>query len=188
MKKLSYFTSLMTVLLAAPLLQAAEGSHTINPMSDIIYPWINFIILLSLLIFLLKKPAKEFFLARSKNVAQDIEQAAHEKHEAEAKYLNYDRRLKNIESEMDALLQSLKKEGELARQKIVEEAQNSSKRIEDTSRWIVNQEIRKAKEALKEKSVQIIAERAEQLVRDNLQAKDRQSLVEKALNKLEGAA
>lgn len=161
-------------------------THSINAMSDIVYPWINFVILLSLLIYFLKKPAKEFFLARSKKVAQEIEQAAHEKHDAEAKYLNYDRRLKNIESEMDTLLQSLKKEGDLAREKIVEEARSSSKRIEDTTRWIVNQEIRKAKVALKEKSVQIIAGRAEQLVKENLQTQDRHHLVDKALNKMEG--
>ncbi len=184
--------SLATLILSASpaILMAAEEAHTphsINAMNDIVYPWINFIILLSLLIYFLKKPAKEFFQTRSKKVAEEIEQAAHEKHDAEAKYLNYDRRLKNIESEMDNLLQNLKKEGELARQKIVEEAEASAKRIAETTQWIANQEIRKAKEALKEKSVQIIAERAEKMIHDNIQAQDRHNLVDKALNKLEVA-
>ncbi len=191
MKKLLYIIHFFVGTLSSAALFAAEEVHTthsINALNDIVYPWINFIILLALLIYYLKNPAKDFFLARSKKIAQEIEQAAHEKHDAEARYLNYDRRLKNIGTEMDALLQTLKKEGELARQKIVEEAQSSSKRIEEISRWIVNQEIRKAKESLKEKAVQIIAERAEQLVKDKLQAQDRQTLMDKALNKLEGAA
>ena len=191
MKKLLYIIHFFVGTLSSAALFAAEEVHTthsINALNDIVYPWINFIILLALLIYFLKNPAKDFFLARSKKIAQEIEQAAHEKHDAEARYLNYDRRLKNIGTEMDALLQTLKKEGELARQKIVEEAQSSSKRIEEISRWIVNQEIRKAKESLKEKAVQIIAERAEQLVKDKLQAQDRQTLMDKALNKLEGAA
>lgn len=188
MKALHYFISIIYAL-SPSLALAAEGSgHGGNAMNDIVYPWINFIILLSLLIYFLRKPAKEFFLARSKKVAEEIEQAAHEKHEAEALYLNYDRRLKNIESEMDKLLQSLKAEGELAREKIVDEAKKSAKRIEETTHWIINQEIRKAKESLKEKAVQIIAERAEQLVKENLQAQDRKNLMDKSIQKLEGAA
>lgn len=188
MKKTSLLSILVANLAFASLAQAAEeahATHSINAMSDIVYPWINFIILLTLLIFLLKKPAKDFFLSRSKKVAQDIEQSAHEKHEAEARYLNYDRRLKNIESEMDKLLQSMKQEGELVRAKIIEEAQSASKRMAETAQWIANQEIRKAKESLKEKAVQIISEQAGQMVKENLQDKDRQNLMGKALNKLE---
>lgn len=190
MKKLTTLFNIILLNGTTSLAFAAEEAsspHAVNALNDIVYPWINFIILLSLMIYFIRKPAKEFFLARSQKVAQEIEQAAHEKHDAEAKYLNYDRRLKNIESEMDTLLQSLKKEGELARQKIMDEAQNSSKRIEETTHWIVNQEIRKAKEDLKKKSVEIIAQKAQQLVKENIQASDRGPLLDKAINKLEAA-
>ncbi len=189
MKKLSYLIILMTSLSFSALAQAAEEAHgtthSINVMSDLVYPWINFIILLTLLIYFLRKPAKDFFLARSKKVAQEIEQSAHEKHEAESQYLNYDRRLKNIEGEMDKLLQAMKQEGELARSKIVQEAQDAAKRMTETTQWIANQEIRKAKLALKEKAVQIISEQAGQMVKANVQDKDRQNFVSKALNNLE---
>lgn len=190
MKKLSYLSILMTSLGLSSLAQAAgdaQGGHAINVMSDLVYPWINFTILLTLLIYFLRKPAKDFFLARSKKVAQEIEQSAHEKHEAESQYLNQDRRLKNIESEMDKLVQSMKQEGDLARSKIIQEAQDAAKRIAETAQWIANQEIRKAKLALKEKTVQIISEQAEQMVKANVQDQDRQNLVGKALNKMEAA-
>ncbi len=181
----------LACILLTGFLFAAETSHeahAVDTLNDIVYPWVNFIILLALLIFFLRKPAKDFFLSRSMQIAREIEQAAQEKHEAEAKYLNYDRRLKNMESEIDSLMQLLKKEGELARKKIVEEAELSSKRIEETTRWIATQEIRKAKETLKEKAIQIITQRAEEFVKKNLQEQDREILVGKALDKLEGAA
>lgn len=190
MKKLFHLSLASLTFAFLPLAQAAEeahAAHSVNTLRDIIYPWINFVILLSLLIYFLRKPAKDFFLARSKKVAEEIEQSAHEKHEAEARYLNYDRKLKNIESEMDKLLQSLKEEGELTQKKIVEEAKSSAKRIAETTQWIVNQEIRKAKEELKQKAVQIISAQAEQMVRQNVQAQDRQHLMDKALNKLEAS-
>src|SRR4030095_13843196 len=133
------------------VLQAAEEAHgAVNWLKDVVFPWVNFLILFFLLLFLLRRPLKDFLLSRSKNLAQSIEAHAHEKQEAEAKALNYERRLKNIEEEMEDLIAVLKKEGELVRGKIVQEAEESSERIREMTERIGRQEVRKAKERLKE--------------------------------------
>jgi F-type H+-transporting ATPase subunit b len=172
------------------LARAAEGheAHELNIVKEIVFPYINFFILVTLLIFLIRRPLKDFLLARSKNIAQEIEQAAHEKNEAEAKALNYERRLQNIEAEMTQLVESFKKEGELAKQRIIEEAQATSQRMLETARLISNQEILKAKERLKEEAIQLSAEWAERLIRENLNPKDRERMIQENIQGLEGSA
>jgi len=176
---------LPSVLFAA---EEAHGAHATDWLKDVIFPWLNFLILFSVLFFLLKRPLKDFLLARSKNLAQSIEAHAHEKQEAEAKTLNYERRLKNIEKEMEDLVGALKKEGELVRGKIVKEAEESAGRIRELTERIGSQEVRKAKERLKEEAVDLASEFAEKLVRESLKAQDRERLTEDAFQKLEKLA
>lgn len=173
------------------LLQAAEeahGAHELNVMKEIVYPFINFGLLVALLVYLVRRPLKDYLLSRSKDLAQTIEQAAHEKQEAEAKALNFDRRLKNIEQEMKDFVDSLQKEGELAKQRIIEEAHASSKRMEETAKLIGNQEYLKATERLKEEAVQLSSEWAERYIRDNLKAQDRERMMEESIQRLEKLA
>jgi F-type H+-transporting ATPase subunit b len=158
----------------------------LNLLKDFVFPWVNFILLVSLLVYLLRRPLKEFLLTRSKNIAQAIEHSAREKQEAETQALNYQKRLQNIEKEMQDLAESLKKEGELARRRIVEEAGVSAQRLQSTARLIGNQEYLKAKERLKEEAVGLAAEWAEKFVRENIKPQDRERLTEDYLKRLEG--
>ncbi len=187
-KKIFYLFIVLMITMAPGILLAAEEAHEahgIDWLKDVAFPWINFSILFFLLIFLLRRPLKDFLLARSISLAQSIEAQAHEKQDAEAKALNYERRLKNIEKEVQDLTAALKKEGELARVRIVEDAKESSERIREMTERIGRQEVRKAKERLKEEAVELAAEFAEKRVRESLKPQDKERLTEDAFQKLE---
>jgi len=185
-KSLGFGCGILSVAIPLVALSAETGgAHQINVIKEIVFPFINFAILLTLLVVLLRRPLKDFLLTRSKKIAQEIEHAAQEKQEAEARAMNYERRLKNIESEMAQLVESFKKEGELARERIIAEANLSAERIQATAELIARQEIVKAKERLKEEAVQLSAEWAERLIRENLKAQDRERMVKDYIKRLE---
>jgi F-type H+-transporting ATPase subunit b len=190
--KLKFFLLAWALSIATPLLSfGSEGGHeeaSLNVLHQVVFPYINFILLIGLLVYLLKRPAQDFFLARSKKIAQEIEKAAHEKNEAEAGYLNYERRLKNIETEVEEFVAALKKEGELARNKIIEEAHLSSQRLQETARRIAELETLKVRENLREKAVDLSVEWTEKLIRENLTSADRERMVKDYLKRLEGHA
>lgn len=181
-----------TALFLPQALWAASGGHEVHPplniLKEVVFPFVNFSILFFLLFFLLRRPIKDFLLARSKSLASAIEAQAHEKQEAEAKALNYERRLKNIEKDIEDLAGALKKEGELVRGKIVQEAEASSGRIRELTERIGRQELRKAKERLKEEAVELASEFAEKLVKEGLKPQDKERLTEDAFQKLERLA
>ncbi len=191
MKK--YFSILNIVIFASLLslnLSASEGAeaHALDVLHEIVYPLINFGILLFVLIYFLKKPAKEFFLARSKTLAEDIEKAAHEKQEVEAVFKSYEQRLANIDQEIASLTQNFKNEGELLKQKIIEEAGKSAKHIEEVARWVSNHELNKAREDLKAEMADRVLQLTQKMMEKNLEPADRQKLLQKNLQSLGGNA
>lgn len=160
-------------------------THTLNVLKEIVYPYINFVILLSLFIYLLRNPAKEFFLTRSKNIAQFIEQSAHEKQQAEILFQKNQSRLNGIEKEISSLTETLKKEGELTKEKIIEEAKVSSQRTEEITKWIGDQEFKKSREKLKEEMINLASQAAEKMIREKLNPEDQEKRIKNSLNRLE---
>ncbi len=162
-----------------------QEHESINILKEIVFPFINFGLLVAALVYLLKRPLKDFLLARSKKIAESIEQAAQEKQQAEAKALNYEKRLQNIEKEIQELIHSFQKEGELVRQKIMEEAQSSSQRIQSTAELISRQEYLKVKERLKQEMVGLATTWAEKLVREQMNPKDLENRIQKTVKEVE---
>ncbi len=162
-----------------------HGGHAFDPVRDIVYPWINFILLLLLLIFLLRRPLKDFLASRSKEIAEKIERFAREKQEAQGQLLQYQKRLEVIQKEMETLIASLKEEGEMARKKIIEEARAASARMDQVARLVGSQEFTRAKEALREETVRLAGEWAEKLIRERLTPQDQARMVHRYIQQME---
>ncbi|HCU25962.1 MAG TPA: hypothetical protein DF383_13170, partial [Deltaproteobacteria bacterium] len=171
-------------LFANPAAEAAGHGDEGIPFK-LVYAGINFLILLAILVYFLRKPAREFFASRSALIRGNLEQSQENKVQAEKKYAEYETRLKNIEAEMQGLANSLKKDGELEKQRLVENARHQAAVFKSTSEKILQQELRKAKEELKKETVNLAADFAEDSLRKNLNAQDQGRLIEQYLNKME---
>ncbi len=164
-----------------------EGApHALDLLHEVIFPWVNFILLIALLAYLLRRPLGLFLTQRSQDVASEIEKAAHEKQEVQAQSMHYEKRLQNIEKEVAELTSALRNEGELVRQKMIEEAKSSVKRIEETARMIANHEVLKAKEQLKKETVELASEWAEKAIGQSLTPQKREKMIADEMIKLEG--
>lgn len=184
------FLATFIVLKTSSLWAAAGGGehHEGVPVMPLIYAGINFFILFLILTLALRKPLKEFFASRKVLVGQDLEESAKLKKEAQAKYQDFETRLKNITQETQTLVEELKKTGELEKAKLLEEARAQAEAFKETSQLRMANELKKAKEELKRESVQLASELAEELLKKNFSAEDQKRVVEQYLNKMEALA
>lgn len=166
---------------------ASEGGgepHGI-PTKAIIFAVVNFLILVILLGYLLRKPVKDFFASRAALIKQDIEESQSLRDQATEKFQEYGQRLKNIEAEMEALTAELNQAGELERKRIVQEAHERVTAMKETSERVMAQELIRAKEELKRDAVALAAELAEKLVRENITPEDQKRIVKQYMDRME---
>lgn len=166
---------------------AAEGGNESGgfPTKAIIFAVVNFLILLFILGYFLRKPLKDFFASRAVLIKKDIEDSQAVRDEAAQKYQEYEQRLKEIEEEMRSLIEELKKDGELERVSIVKETHDRVKNLKETSERVMSQEVQRAKEELKQEAVAWAAQLAEELVRKNLTPDDQQKIVKRYMDRME---
>ena len=81
---------------------------------------VNLIILLGVLVYFLKTPVKNFLVERRGTISHEIDTAQKIIGEAKSKYDEYARKLQAIESEINNLKDTLRKQGESERAELLE--------------------------------------------------------------------
>ena len=97
----------------------AEGQHAnaehehegVSPVG-IAAAFVNFFVLLGIVIYLAKKPTKSFLVSRRAQVVEGLEEAKRLKAAAEEKYAEYQKRLANLDNELAQLRAEIVKSGE----------------------------------------------------------------------------
>lgn len=186
-------TAIAVLLGVAPIygMAAEAGGHHPEGVGiplAVLYAAINFLILAAILVYFLKKPAKEFFASRATLIRTQMEQAQELKAKAARQYGEYENRLQGIDAERKRLIEQLKQDGELERKRILQTARDQVVTLKSTSEKVLTQELRKAKEALKQEAVTLATDMAEKLIRENIVAADQNRLIEEYLNKMEKLA
>lgn len=145
----------------------------------------NFLVFLSVLYFVLRKPVKEFWLSRAHQIGFEREEAARLREEASRRHDEMKKKMAGIEGEMRELVRSLEVEGELEKKRMVEEAGYLMRRLREDTERIAAQEVKKAIQSLKAQAVELSVELADRLLRENVHEKDQKKIVERYLQELE---
>lgn len=145
----------------------------------------NFLVFLSVLYFVLRKPVKEFWLSRAHQIGFEREEATRLREEASRRHDEMKKKMVGIEGEMRELVRSLEVEGELEKKRMVEEAGHLMRRLREDTERIAAQEVKKAIQSLKAQAVELSVELADRLLRENVHEKDQKKIVERYLQELE---
>lgn len=167
---------------------ASGGGHHVEPIpetSRIIASFVNLAIFFILMIVIMRKPMKNFFSSRAVLVKKDIEESQQLRKEAETKHADYESRLQNIEQEMQNLIEELKNDGELERGNIIKMAEDQAEKLKTTHEKILSNELKKAKESLKEEAVKLASDLAENLLKTQLKPEDQKRLINQYIEKME---
>ncbi len=151
----------------------------------LLWSFINFAILASLLVYFAAKPLKEFFINRHRVVKEDLEGAERSKKEAEERHQEYQKKLSEIEQELAKLRKSFKEEGERERRMILEEAERSGRRIRKEAQAIAEGEVQKARKFLQDEAAELTVRIAGDILKKEINYQDQERLVKDYLERME---
>jgi len=163
-------------------LWAAAGSGGIT--GDVFWQFVSFVLLLILLSFFLKKPLRAFLMKRREEIEKFLEQSAKKEEESRAQFLQWERKLNSLSQEIRELHQKISQEGELECKRIIERALEEGDGIRKQAQVVAEQEVKKARAALKKEMVDLSVELAEKLLKEATQPQDQERLVKEYIGKI----
>jgi F-type H+-transporting ATPase subunit b len=177
MKSLFIGTVNLVVLAASAALFAAEEHHA-APISQIIYPAINFLIFAYILKRFALPPVMGFLAARRESVVKTVADAADEKRRAEAVVADYRSRLAKLDREIEGIRSELRTEGERDKARILREAEELAAKIKSDAGLQVEQEFKAARYRLRREIAAGARQAAQALLQTQITDADHKRLAE----------
>ena len=135
--------------------------------------------------WLLYKPVKKILKNRADRVAQDLQDATEKSVKAQELYLEYEQKIKDIESERVAILDATRKQANDHRVAIVEAAKIEAQELKDRATRDINTERERVKEEVHQAIVEISTDMAEKLISVNIDKNAHSKLFAEAMADLE---
>ena len=108
----------------------------------------------------------------------DIEAASGQRALAEQRFREQDKRLANLEQELAALRASVQQEGEREQARLLAGAEEKAKRIQDETRFQLDQEVKEAELRLRAEVASTAVKVADEILRRSVSAEDERRLVQ----------
>jgi F-type H+-transporting ATPase subunit b len=173
---------LLIVSLAPPAL-ASEGGG-----GGLLFPIVNFVLLVAVIVYFAGKPIREFFNGRRAAIQGDLHAAAEFRREAEARYAKWQRKLVDLEAELEQIRATSRERAEAERERIVADAKAAAERIRSEATAAIEQELRRSREVLTEDAANLAVELAGDLLREHVTDGDRDRLVTEFIERIERTA
>jgi len=174
--------SALWIVAAAPALASDEGHG--GGADVLIKTGLNLLLLIGVLVYFARKPVAAYFAERRQTIEQSLATAATELSDAEATFSKWQRRLIDLESELEQVRAMARHRAEAERAKILSDARAGAERIQRNASAAIAQELRRAREQLREEATQLSIEMAgERLAREVTDA-DRARLVDEFIERV----
>jgi F-type H+-transporting ATPase subunit b len=186
-KTFSYITIILVIIITVGVALAsgeAEGGHEGNKWLDLVKKSFNFFVLIGLLYWLAASKVKDFFAGRRAEIKESLEKAVERKTEAEKKYKEYSEKLDKAATEIDGILEMIKAQGVTEKQKIIEDAERTSKKMKEDAQARIEQEMKKATDDLKAQAVDLSVQMAEEILKRSITPDDHKTMVKEYIDKV----
>jgi F-type H+-transporting ATPase subunit b len=160
---------------------AADNSGNWRPVFDLVMRWLNFGIIVFILVKYARTPIKDFLLSRREEVAREIEGIEAQKEEAEKKIQDAVRMLNESEIRFAKIKERVIQEGEKSRQKIIEDAQQESKILIESTRKRLENQLVDAKKTFQSELVDMAISLAMKRLPDEITTEDNQNFTNQFL-------
>ncbi len=146
---------------------------------------VNLAIILGALIYFARKPVTEFFSTRRAQITSDLESAASLLSEAETRNSEIQRRLVDLESQLEEIRETTRRRAEEESERILAEANKTAARIQADATAAVEHELHRAQRALRAEAADLALELAGQLLREQVTDSDRERLLDEFITRVE---
>ncbi|MFH0960778.1 MAG: ATP synthase F0 subunit B [Pseudomonadota bacterium] len=165
---------------------AAGGEESIWDSWLLTWKVVNTIVLIALLVYFVKKPLVDFFSERKDQILKDLADALEQREEALRLLADYKEKIAGMEKELERMRVELRKSAEGDSEKIMANAERMSSSMIESAKITAEQEVRKARETLKNEAVELAVQMAETMIREKISEQDRKRIVEDYLVKVGG--
>ena len=172
------------LLLAAPA-GAAEGGE--SALRDIGFRVLNVLMLLALLLYFARKPIQNFFSERRNRIRDEIKQASELRREAEERHSKWQRRLVDLEAELESIRGAARERAEREREQILADARAAAQRIQSDAHMAIDRDMRRAVEQLRSEAADLAVELAGEMLAEKITADDRERLLDEFIARIESA-
>ncbi len=179
------FSMLSLVMAVSAEEGAAHGEEGWDARSEV-PRMVNFVIIVVLLWFFLRKPIARYFANRREEIQRQLEEAIRARDEAEAKLEEYQGKVGNLEKELASMRTESEEARERLRQVLLEEARKSTDRVLEQARLNIELERKRAVDSLKTEASLLALELAEGLLKENISPEDRERINRECIEGLEG--
>ena len=176
----------LLVLMPVAALASGDGGHADSGalLKDFLYRCFNFALMVGLLAYFVTKPIRKGLKGRKEEIANTLAEAEAAKVAAEAKYREYSEKLAKATEEIEDITKSIRREGELEREKILAAAKEMAVQIEQEADNKASGVINKARIELREEAARLAVELAEDMLKKQVSADDQKRLVDEYMQKM----
>ncbi|HUJ40781.1 MAG TPA: hypothetical protein VLW54_09565 [Candidatus Acidoferrales bacterium] len=150
-------------LAAHPASAAEEGGESAGATS--VFQWLNFAIVVGLLLWVVVKKAPGYFAGRARQIVSAIQEAAKAKELAEAQRREAEQKLAHLGAEIDQMRAAARRDAEAEAGRIQSAARQEAGKIEAAARMEVEAAARSARIELRALATRLSIEHAEALLR-----------------------
>lgn len=181
--------AIMTVALlltSAAVALAAEEHHAASGalLTDFLYRCLNFGVTFGLIAYFAAKPLRKALSGRREGIEKALRDAQNAREAAEAKFAEYDAKLNKASAEIEEIHDSIRKEGELERERILVNAREMAEKITREAEKSAANEVAKARAELRRDASRMAIEIAEGILKENITNADHSRLVKEYMQKV----
>jgi F-type H+-transporting ATPase subunit b len=151
---------------------------------SIAFKFINFAVLVALLIKFAGKPLKTFLANRHNAIKEKIEETNRMLDEAETLKRAYEAKLAGLDEEIATFKKTVMSEVENEKVKIIAEATQFASKMKEQARLSYEQELKEVKNKIKEDIAQLTIEGAGKLIAEKISKPDHEKMIEDFIVKL----
>lgn len=179
--------ALFTLARALPALAAGAAEHAESggSTSQILWQAVNLLLILGVIAYSARKPAANFFKQRRQRVSGDLDEAHELLRKAELVHAGWTRKIVELDSELEGIKEGVRRRAEEEREELLAEARVAADRIKRDAVTAVDQELRRAQAQLHAEASALAVELAATILRDQVQAADRDRLLDEFITHVE---
>ena len=173
--------ALLLVLIFSPALAAAESSGGFRPTWDLIMRWVNFIILVAVIVKFGRRPLADFIAGKRDEIAYELKRLEEQKEAASARAKEVYHQLDDSRERLERIKARIIKQGRARQQEIIDQARSESRLLLEGTRRKVDYQLQEAKQKLRSEMVDSAVDLALERLPQQITAADNQKLLEKYL-------
>ncbi len=179
--------ALVFSLAAVSVAGAAEAKETgsFRKIWDLVWIFLNFAIMVFLLVKYGRKPLVDFLARYSSDIGENLDKNKSALASAEEEYQESEKKLADLGEKIEELEELTQAQARRVREKILEEAEEGSKLIISRARDQAGLEIRKARASVKTELVEMALDEAEKKIKEQLRPEDEERIIDEYVKRLD---